>query len=686
MNLTALLFVAAGGAIGSVARALVGWAIPTGRLPWATMVINVAGSLFIGWLFSRLGPLTETNLRGHAFWIVGICGGFTTFSAFSLQTDRAAAKGRLARGGSERFVVRRTLPDRDLAGFPSRSRMRRRLMLLVSLAWAGGLFAAAPADDPAARLIILANSRQPESVRLAGFYAEKRGVPPANIIALPLPETENITWREFIDQVYQPLQDELYKRGWLEGTATSLLDRFGRKRYAFTGQHISYLVTCRGVPLRIYNDPTLLDEKPVKKIPAQFNKNEGAVDAELSLLAQSGYDITAMVANPLFANERPASFDAEMVVKVSRLDGPTFESARHLVTSALEGESHGLLGRYYVDLKGPHPDGDEWLESTRTQLQDLGFDGDVERTVGTFGAEARFDAPVLYFGWYAGAANGPFAASGFNFPPGAIALHIHSFSAQTLHSTSQEWCGPLVARGVAATVGNVFEPYLQLSHRPNLLLHALIQGKNFGDAAYYALPALSWQAVAIGDPLYRPFKVSLEEQERSAGALPPALAPYAVIRRANLLWHQGKKAEAFALLRAGLKQQPSLPLALALARLAASAEDAKSVTEALGFIPALTQNRPEDWPRVREAAGLLAAHDARPAALAVYQLLAQAPAPTPEAHKALLTEARGVADAAGNLPLSLEFARQLAVLTPPLPAPPANKNPPVGKAGLARAS
>ena len=55
---------------------------------------------------------------------------------------------------------------------------------------------------------------------------------------------------------------------------------------------------------------------------------------------------------------------------------------------------------------------------------------------------------------------------------GAVALHIHSFSAPTLRSDSAGWCGPFVARGVTATVGNVFEPYLDLTHRPNLLLQA----------------------------------------------------------------------------------------------------------------------------------------------------------------------------------------------------------------------
>lgn len=515
------------------------------------------------------------------------------------------------------------------------------------------------AEGPEARVVILANSRQAESVRLAEFYAGQRAIPVANIVALPLPEAESITWREFIDQVWQPVQDELHRRGWIDGTTSSLFDRLGRRRYAATSNRIAYLVTCRGVPLRINNDPTLLELAKVdRRMAPELHKNESAVDAELCLIALGGYEIAAVVPNPLFANDRPPSLDAEMVVKVTRLDGPTWESARHLVTSALEAERTGLLGRYYVDLQGPHPDGDQWLQATRAQLQELGFDGDTEATSATFDVAARFDAPVFYFGWYAGNLNGPFAREGFAFPPGAVALHIHSFSAPTMRSADSAWCGPLVARGVTATVGNVFEPYLGFTHRPNFLLRALSQGKNFGDAVYYALPVLSWQAVAIGDPLYRPFKVPLAEQGAS---------PYVAIRRANLLLRQGKTGEALTLLRTEQRAHPSLPVGLAWAKLAVSEGQSADVSAALGFAAQVKEIRPADWPLLREMAGLLAAHAVRPAALQVYKNLARAKPPTTETLKALLAEARQTADAAGDLKQSLEFARQINELTPAVP-------------------
>ena len=83
-----ILAVAAGGAIGSVARYLVGIGStrPFGlAFPWGTLIINIAGSFLIG-AFAEMFAL-KWNLPQDArvFLTVGICGGFTTFSTFSLD-------------------------------------------------------------------------------------------------------------------------------------------------------------------------------------------------------------------------------------------------------------------------------------------------------------------------------------------------------------------------------------------------------------------------------------------------------------------------------------------------------------------------------------------------------------------------------------------------------------------------
>lgn len=93
MNLSALLLVALGGALGSVARALAGLAIPAGRLPWATIAVNIVGALLIGGLMGKFGAPDENNLRAQSFWVIGLCGGFTTFSAFSWQTFDQLQRG-----------------------------------------------------------------------------------------------------------------------------------------------------------------------------------------------------------------------------------------------------------------------------------------------------------------------------------------------------------------------------------------------------------------------------------------------------------------------------------------------------------------------------------------------------------------------------------------------------------------
>lgn len=93
MNLPTLLWIAAGGALGSVIRALAGWALP-GKFPWATIAVNLAGSLLIGWLMARMaGWEPAAAARVQAFLVVGFCGGFTTFSAFSWQTLEQMQQG-----------------------------------------------------------------------------------------------------------------------------------------------------------------------------------------------------------------------------------------------------------------------------------------------------------------------------------------------------------------------------------------------------------------------------------------------------------------------------------------------------------------------------------------------------------------------------------------------------------------
>lgn len=466
--------------------------------------------------------------------------------------------------------------------------------------------ATARAGNLAARVVILANADSPDSVRIARHYAAARGVPAANIIALPLPDVETVTWGVFVRTLWEPLEDALVSQGWIDALAMDLKDGVGRRKYAVSGHRIGALVVCRGVPLKIENDPGLYAEVPPQTNHAEFRTNEGAVDSELSLLAQPNHPINAWVSNPLYGNAAPTPSERARVVEVSRLDGPTADQALHLVDLALAAEKSGLAGRAYVDIAGPNPKGDRWLESTAAILSSLGFDTAVRRGPGTLPASARCDAPALYFGWYASDLNGPFALPGFRFPAGAVAVHIHSFSAHTLRSDHDGWCGPLVAHGVTATVGNVYEPYLELVHRPDLLLAALAHGSTLADAAYYALPVLSWQSIVIGDPLYRPFSVAADVQALGASTLPEESRGYAVIRRMNLLGAQGRPGDAAAAGIAGMRTAPNLALALDVLHRSQGGADQTTAVDDVYRTAVRSAVAASTWGLLHEAADVLA--------------------------------------------------------------------------------
>jgi CrcB protein len=98
-------WVALGGAIGSMARFWLGMqvALLTGlAFPWGTILVNIIGSLVIGFVATFTGPSGRlvVPVDAQAFVMVGLCGGFTTFSAFSLQTLELARDGRLLYAGA----------------------------------------------------------------------------------------------------------------------------------------------------------------------------------------------------------------------------------------------------------------------------------------------------------------------------------------------------------------------------------------------------------------------------------------------------------------------------------------------------------------------------------------------------------------------------------------------------------
>ncbi|MEY2438911.1 MAG: hypothetical protein QOI34_296 [Verrucomicrobiota bacterium] len=369
--------------------------------------------------------------------------------------------------------------------------------------------AADAAEQPLSQsTIVVYNQNQADSVSLAKFYAQQRSIPRDHLVALDCSAEEEITRDEYESSVAQPLREIFKQRHWW----SLRVDADGKEKIANSSIH--FVAIIKGVPMKIRPtaQPYPGDEAGPGPVAAH---NEASVDSELSVLAFGLHQISGAVPNPYFQSFRAIrEFENATVLLVCRLDAPTPEMVRRMITDAIAAEKNGLWGRAYVD--GSHRTApgsevaDKWMADIVRELHKVGIPVIFDDLPAVFPDGFPMSDCALYYGWYAGGVTGPFNQPDFHFVPGAVAVHIHSFSASTLRDPNAGWVAPLIARGAAASTGNVYEPYLQLTPHLDVLNDRLLHGFTFGESAYMSIQALSWMSVMVGDPLYRPFSSWLQ--------------------------------------------------------------------------------------------------------------------------------------------------------------------------------
>lgn len=405
-------------------------------------------------------------------------------------------------------------------------------------------------------VVLIYNSRVPESKAIATDYAEKRNVPKQQIFGFELTADENITRAEFRDALQKPLAkkleaNQLWRLSSVEIAATN--DKPAHVIRRVVTSKIRYLVLCYGVPLKITRDATL-KEAAEEAMRPELRRNEAAVDSELACLPLLGLNLplAGPLPNSVYAVTNAAFIHpTNGVLIVARLDGPTPEIARALVDKALAAERDGLWGRAYFDLRNitepAYKPGDDWIRAASEVARLFGFETVVDQNGATFPASFPLSHIAFYAGWYSEGLSGAFTLPKIEFMPGAFAYHLHSFSAASLRNTNNNWVAPLLARGVTITMGSVDEPYL--GGTPDVGTFAarfLFLGMTFGEAACVAQSTLSWQTTVVGDPLYRPFGKTPQRLHQDLEARGSKLVEWSHLRVANLMLARGGNAGSAA--------------------------------------------------------------------------------------------------------------------------------------------
>ncbi|MDP9253356.1 MAG: TIGR03790 family protein [Verrucomicrobiota bacterium] len=361
----------------------------------------------------------------------------------------------------------------------------------------------ARAEEPlATSTLVVFNSDIPESAALAKFYAQKRGIARDHLIGLACPKEEEISREEYDNTIAEPLRAMFATKHWW-----ALRDEEQPERGLDTNS-IRFVALIKGMPLKIRGATAYPGDK-ANDTPTG-GRNEASVDSELATLGRFSRQISGPVLNGYFKSYRSiAEYGEPALMLVCRLDAPTAETVRRMIVDSIAAEKNGLWGRAYVD--GAHNTaggleiGDTWLQEIYDQLHKAGIPVVYEDTPALFPAGYPMSDCALYYGWYSSNVAGPFTQPDFHFVPGAVAVHIHSFSASTLRDPDANWVAPLLTKGAAASLGNVYEPYLGLTANLNIFNDRLLHGFTFAESAYMSVRGLSWMSVMVGDPLYRPY-------------------------------------------------------------------------------------------------------------------------------------------------------------------------------------
>lgn len=331
-----------------------------------------------------------------------------------------------------------------------------------------GLCGCGSASNDVQNVLIVVNTKHPESLELGKYYAAKRSIHWKYICKIECPPDEVIKEEDYLKLIRQPIRD--------------FLTRSGLKN------KIDYIVLTRGIPIRT---------------DAQWG-----VDSALTSIWLDG---GRQMINPYYRSDKPFSSQEFGMYLVTRLDGLTAADARALVDRSLAAKPE--KGLFLLDAS-PIWDSNpgyrfvnDAMRRAAKSLQDAGFEVELDETT-DFAVRENL---MGYYSW--GFHEKNYTSDAFKklrFLPGSIAETAVSTSAYTLTANrtlkgDRSYITDLVAQGVTGVKGYVYEPYTPALAEADVLFDRYTSGRNLAESFYAASRFVHWRDIVLGDPLCAPY-------------------------------------------------------------------------------------------------------------------------------------------------------------------------------------
>ncbi len=336
-----------------------------------------------------------------------------------------------------------------------------------------------------ANVLVVVNDNSSFSRSVADYYMRRRAIPVRNLCHIRAAERQDIDRATYDREVAAPIGACLTKNRAIQTTL--------------------YIVTTAGVPLRIEGSTGL-------------GGNAASVDSELAALY---YDLTTGKPHPVdgslenpFFGRKDAAFSHPRfgMYLVTRLTAYDLEGAKRLIDQSLRAVNRG---KFVIDAGPGDGEGNNWLRNAAIFLppQRIVFDDTPEVLYNQ-------NDVIGYASWGSNDGNRHRRFLGFHWLPGAIMTEYVSTNGRTFARPPENWnisnwfskelffygspqslTADYILEGASGASGHVYEPYLRMTPRPDLLLPAYYQGRNLAESYYLAIPRLSWQNIVVGDPL-----------------------------------------------------------------------------------------------------------------------------------------------------------------------------------------